>query len=303
MRRLSYLVLTLAALFLSTPCPAYGGPELVEDKPGAIEALKRAFTKADNFLNEIQTKKAQLEEILKSNSTVEALYKAGNKIALYSTAMRDFISTTETMYRVVSDDRQFIMEALNSGMITPYEASRMLDNLERTLEACAREIKFIDEVVLKQDNNMTGQEQREAIEQSGDNIRGMQEDLETEMRDVKIRNDGKKVMAMAVDGLTQGFFGKPTEAQKTKIENEVKNTIAKNRLFEKEDTEPIGVEKNTLHRLAIILMGIVLMVYVPYNIYKYNKGEQQAKDALLKIFVAMVFGPLLLFLFGFIFKV
>ena len=138
MRRLSYLVLTLAALFLSTPCPAYEGPELVEDKPGAIEALKRAFTKADNFLNEIQTKKAQLEEILKSNSTVEALYKAGNKIALYSTAMRDFISTTETMYRVVSDDRQFIMEALNSGMITPYEASRMLDNLERTLEACAR---------------------------------------------------------------------------------------------------------------------------------------------------------------------
>ena len=120
MRRLSYLVLTLAALFLSTPCPAYEGPELVEDKPGAIEALKRAFTKADNFLNEIQTKKAQLEEILKSNSTVEALYKAGNKIALYSTAMRDFISTTETLYRVVSDDRQFIMEALNSGMITPY---------------------------------------------------------------------------------------------------------------------------------------------------------------------------------------
>ena len=305
MRRSRHIILVIPVL-LGLLCPslpvlAQMGPELVEDSSNIGQESQNFVTRIRNYINEVATKKAQLEEFIHHNAVVENLRKGYNKVMLYATAMEEFLYLTESLYRTIEYDVDYIQHNLDIGLLTPAKASKMMTNLENTIDAIYREIDFIYEVVIPDDKQLTGAEKKKLLDEALAKAQLEMEDLEIEMEEIAIEEAWAEVLEDVTDGLQTGFFGKADAATKAAVEKQVEKGF--NNQVNKGFSFPTLTGGEGLRNLALILMGIVIMAYVPYNIYKYNKGERQAKDALLKIFIAMVFGPLLVLLFGILFKV
>lgn len=305
MRRSRHIILVIPVL-LGLLCPslpvlAQMGPELVEDSSNIGQESQNFVTRIRNYINEVATKKAQLEEFIHHNAVVENLRKGYNKVMLYATAMEEFLYLTESLYRTIEYDVDYIQHNLDIGLLTPAKASKMMTNLENTIDAIYREIDFIYEVVIPDDKQLTGAEKKKLLDEALAKAQLEMEDLEIEMEEIAIEEAWAEVLEDVTDGLQTGFFGKADAATKAAVEKQVEKGF--NNQVNKGVSFPTLTGGEGLRNLALILMGIVIMAYVPYNIYKYNKGERQAKDALLKIFIAMVFGPLLVLLFGILFKV
>lgn len=210
MRRSRHIILVIPVL-LGLLCPslpvlAQMGPELVEDSSNIGQESQNFVTRIRNYINEVATKKAQLEEFIHHNAVVENLRKGYNKVMLYATAMEEFLYLTESLYRTIEYDVDYIQHNLDIGLLTPAKASKMMTNLENTIDAIYREIDFIYEVVIPDDKQLTGAEKKKLLDEALAKAQLEMEDLEIEMEEIAIEEAWAEVLEDVTDGLQTGFF-------------------------------------------------------------------------------------------------
>ena len=294
--------LLVGMLAWSVPMYSQGaGAEMVEDPTNNAMAAVHGANRLNTFATDLTTKIHQVEQIIHNNKVTEALRKAYNQVSLYATVTQETITLSKNLYQTCAYTVDYIKNNLDLGLLSPAKASQMMTNLEAIVDAADREMTYIFDIILANSNEMTGTEQKEAIAAVGADLAAMMEQLQAEMEDLERRKAVVTVATATTHALKTGFFGEPSAATRQAISKQVKDQFKKQTGGKKTTYKVFDLAH--LHQLGLILMGIIIMAYVPYNLYKYNKGERQAKDAMLKIFIALVFGPLLIYLFGVVFKV
>ena len=311
----SYLISRIlpAVLMLIAPAvPSRAQGKPVMDIPRFIQEAEQWAEEAKKWVELAQYGYDQYNAIAHSNSIKDYIYNSASALVYWSPDFANFVYETEELASLYDNGKSNIQGMLNRGEISLDDASRMLGDLTQAIDASMREAQYITDIVLDYKNTMNNVDRKKAAAAAAQKMLGYRFKLIADQRQQKTKSDTYDVMAGTYDFATSFYAQAKTEMQKEAAKRQAKNLLASmnigsnseeaDREIAERFDEETGIGKRTRGTdsrimLGYILIAIIGMAYVPYSIYKYTKGEKQSLDTMLKVFVGLLIGVLLLALF------
>jgi len=315
MKRLSNIIrvslITILLTFSTSTAQATG---FVWDMPRWMQDIKQGFEEAQSYIELIQIGYDQVNAIAHSNSIQDYIFNSASAVVYWAPDFAVLVNEAEAMYSLYDHSRNYIEYMVSKGDYSPRDASDALGELLSTIIACQREYQYITDVILNYDETISNTDRKKAVAEAAKNMfsyrfrfiidqRGKQQKANTFDVTQDIYNNAKTLFSSQISKKAESDA---KAALKTILDKEVNKNIknANGEVISSFD-EATGLDEgqkgNRMDpriRIGILLIGLVGLAYLPYSLYKYNKGEKQAMDVMLKVYIGLFVGAVMLWLFG-----
>lgn len=274
----------------------------------------------ESSMNMLESMNELVKESGISNKNWEWLTKGGEYFQKAQSWKR-FAQEEVNMIRTYTNSVKNLKYLTSGGYIDPAYAARLITNLSNQATRAIKTVKYVSNFYTTANSSMSATEKLKEIDRYADSIgyyrRGMNMLMTNTYQKLMERAEVDGAMAALrnaelkkadKDRLTTGIntifttgtatIGELTENRTPQWwANDIRTKYYTNSMInqEKEDVKAaVGQDltrpRTILYRVVEVIIAVLALLYTAVNLLKVTKGEGQSKDALLKVFLGLLFG-------------